>query len=219
MTVHTPPQGPLPWFAPSPLPSRLETPRLVLRYWEHSDAPAVFKAIEAGRGTLLPWLPWALTDNRSVEECLFNIERFRRDRERPGANDFVIGIFDRATGEPIGGTGFHRLKPEAQQAEIGYWVRGDRRRRGLCSEALSHLLSWGFTEQSRGGWGFRRIEIFCAGRNIASRGVPEKLGLRREVEVRDARWFEGTGWDDTLGWGVLAREWDCDQHRLRPASA
>src|SRR6185295_14653336 len=168
----------------------------------------------ASRPTLHPWMPWAVNDNRTVEECIYNIERFRRERERPTPESYATGIFDRATGEALGSTGLHRLKPELQQAEIGYWVRADRRRQGLCSEAVAHLLSAAFTPQPEGGWGFRRLEIFCAGDNEASRGVPAKLGLRRECDMRAVRWREGRGWEDTLGWGVLAEEWDRQRHAL-----
>ena len=171
-------------------------------------------AIEASRPGLLPWLPWALSDNRTLEECIYNIERFRREQEKPTCDNFVMGIFDRATGEPLGGTGFHRLKPEQQQAEVGYWIRGDRRREGICTEAVRHLLSWGFAPQAGGGWGFRRVEIFCAAQNEASRGVPTKIGLRREYEAKQSRWIDGVGWEDTLGWGVLTHEWDRSRHAV-----
>src|ERR1043165_7916686 len=190
--------APKAWTPPSPLPERLDTPRLTLRYWQTSDAPAMHAAIEASRPTLLPWMVWALNDNRTVEECIFHIEKFRRAREQPagGADSFAMAIFDRARGggEPVGGTGFHRLKFDLHQAEIGYWVRADRRRQGPCTEAGRHPISWGFRPQSDGGWGFRRIEIFCAADNEASRGVPTKIGLTREYHGRQVRWREAHGW-------------------------
>jgi RimJ/RimL family protein N-acetyltransferase len=188
---------------------------LVLRFWEASDAPGMLQAMVVSRPTLLPWMSWALKDNRTLEECIFNIEKFRREREKPECDSFAMGMFDRTTGEPVGGTGFHRLKPEHQQAEIGYWVRADRRRQGLCTEAVRHLISWGFAQQAEGGWGLRRIEIFCAAQNAGSRGVPTKIGLRHEYEAVEARWVEGVGWEDTLGWGVLEREWDREGHGVR----
>jgi RimJ/RimL family protein N-acetyltransferase len=44
--------------------------------------------------------------------------------------------------------------------------------------------------------------------------VPEKLGLRRELAARADRWVPGFGWDDSLGWGVLAEEWNCSRDSL-----
>jgi ribosomal-protein-serine acetyltransferase len=206
---------PLPWKPPRPLPNRCLTPRTVLRFWELSDARSMFEALEVDRQSMLPWLPWVQHDNQSVEECIFHIERFKRAREEEDAGDFVIGIFDRETGEAIGGTGMHRVIHHAHQAEIGYWVRADRRGQGLCTEATAHLISWCFTPAEEGGWGFRRIEIQCAAGNTASRRVPEKLGLRKEVELKEARWVDGLGWHDTLAWGVLTYEWDRAAHRSR----
>lgn len=209
---------PPPWSPPRPLPAPLETERLVLRFQEADDAPGMFDAIEADRASLLPWLPWAAVDNRSVAECTYHIERFRRAREDTHP-EFAMGMFDRETGEFVGGIGFHRLNLEIAQGEIGYWVRGDRARRGLCSEAVAALISSGLTPQDQGGWGFRRIIILCAEPNVASRRVPEKLGLRLEVRAKGDRWLDGLGFVGTLAWGVNTDEWDIDTNRLRAPRA
>ncbi len=207
---------PDPWKAPAPFPTSAATPRLLLRFWQPSDAAAMFAAIEVDRNSFAPWLPWTALDNRTVEECAAAIERMREKRERaePAADDFAIGVFDRATGDAIGGTGFHRCIAAAHEGEIGYWIRPDRRRQGLCAEAVAHAISWGFTPQARGGWGFRRLHIRCAASNHASRGVPQKLGLRREATLVAERWVPTYGWEDSCVWGVLASEWDCQAHRL-----
>jgi RimJ/RimL family protein N-acetyltransferase len=208
-------EKPAPWSAPRPLPSPLRTDRLLMRFFEPGDAASMFAAINADRASLLPWLPWAAVDNRSEAECTYHIERFRREREDPLADDFSIGIFDPETGEVCGGTGFHRINVEVGQAEIGYWIRGDRARRGLCSEVVAALISSGFTPQDQGGWGFRRIIIMCAEPNVASRRVPEKLGLRLETRSVADRWVDGLGFVSTLVWGVLADAWDIEGRRLR----
>ncbi len=195
------------------------TDRLELRFYAHADAPSLLAALDADRPSLLPWMPWSLKECRNLPEVYFSIERMRRDRERtvPTADDFALGIFDRADGAVVGGTGLHRMNLEAAEAEIGYWIRGDRASRGLCTEAIGGLITWGFTSQAAGGWGLRRLHIRCAGQNAASRRVPAKLGLRQELHIKDARWVDGLGYDDALGWGVLADEWDIAAGRLRPA--
>jgi ribosomal-protein-serine acetyltransferase len=205
------------WTAPRPFPSRRETPRLVLRAWEPEDAASMLAALDVDRSSFAPWLPWVAADNRTLVECIFQIERMRREREAGADTNFVIAMIDRATGEAVGGTGLHRIERENAQAEIGYWVRPDRRGQGLCAEGVAHLISWAFEDPRAGGWGLRRIEIYCAGANAASQRVPRTLGLRQEVTRRRARFTPGIGWDDTLGWGVLREEWDTDVHRLRRA--
>lgn len=209
-------EAPAPWKPPSPLPTRFETRRLLLRYWEPSDAEALLAGLQNSRDTYSPWLQWAQTDNRTIAECIFNIERFRRARET-AADTFALGIFDRHTGQPVGGTSLHRMDHATHHAEVGYFIFADRRRQGLCSEAVAGLISWAFSHQNAGGWGLRRIEIFCAAANIASQRVPQKLGLRQEVNKLKERWVAGIGWDGTLGWGVLSDEWDVAAQRIRPS--
>lgn len=201
---------PPPWIAPDPLPDRLDTPRLTLRFWRAEDAAGLLEAIDVDRPLLTRWMPWPADDNRNAAECVFNIERFRRAREKKDGppEGYAIGIFDRATGVVAGGTGLHRIDPAIGQAEIGYWIRPDRHRRGLCTEAVESLLGWALAPQARGGWGLRRIVILCAEPNVASRAVPEKLGLRREVFAKKDRWLDGEGWVGTIGFGVDAEEWE-----------
>lgn len=168
----------------------------------------MLEALSVERALFLPWLPWTLVDNRTLVECIYQIEKNRREREAPATDNVVLGIFDRKTGEAIGGTGFHRMSHPWHTAEIGYWVRADRRGQGLCTEAVRAVISWGLRAQAEGGWGFRRLTIFCAALNLASQRVPEKLGLRRELHAHGERWIDGIGWSDSLGWGILAGEWD-----------
>jgi len=194
----------------------VETDRLVIRYWQAEDAPGMLEALSVERALFLPWLPWTLVDNRTLVECIYQIEKNRREREAPATDNVVLGFFDRKTGEAVGGTGFHRMSHPWHTAEIGYWVRADRRGQGLCTEAVRAVISWGFRAQAEGGWGFRRMTIFCASLNLASQRVPEKLGLRRELHAHGERWIDGIGWSDSLGWGVLAEEWDCKAGAIRP---
>lgn len=214
--MTSPPQlsPPPPWSAPTPLPGRFETNRLTLRSFQPEDGPGIYHAIEVDRTSFLPWLPWVLTHNRTIAECVTSIEERTAKRAVPDplADDFVIGIFDGQTGGVLGGTGLHRINLAAYEAEIGYWIRPDRRREGLCAEAVAGLITWAFQAPSAGGWGLRRIHIRCAGSNVSSQHIPSKLGLRMEGRLRHTRWTESFGWDDTLIWGVLAEEWDAKQH-------
>jgi ribosomal-protein-serine acetyltransferase len=210
------PERPAPWSPPSPYPAPRRTARLLLRFWAPEDAPSFLAALNIERDSFLPWLPWVADDNRNLAEVMFNFERFRRERERtaPPPGDFTLGVIDAATGQAVGGTGFARLAHAHHEAEIGYWIRADRRGHGLCPEATAAMISWGLTPQSEGGWGFHRVHIRVAGSNAVSRRVPEKLGLRHEACLRSERWVNSIGWDDTHVWGVVAGEWDTTNDRL-----
>lgn len=199
---------PPPWRPPDPLPGPLETERLVVRWWSAADATGLHEAVAGDREALMPWLPWARTGHQSVEDSASTIRQF--DAMRARGEDFTLGAFDRASGEVVGGTGFHRLAPDAHEAECGYWVRGSRQREGLCTEMTRAILSAGFRD-----WGLRRIHLRCAAANVGSRGVLDKLGLTLEGCERASRWTDGVGWDDYLTYGVLAQEWDVDTDALR----
>ncbi|MGE3109206.1 MAG: GNAT family N-acetyltransferase [Phycisphaerales bacterium] len=215
--VLTPPE---PWCMPDPLPDRRETARLVLRYWRDEDAPGLFEAVSRSREYLKPWLPWAPKEHLTIAQTIYSIENMRRERESedPRRDNVVLAIVDRATGEPVGGTGLHRIVHAAHEAEIGYWIRQSRARQGLCTEAVRALISWAFTPRQAGGWALRRVHIRCCSLNVASRGVPTKIGLRQELHLHRDRWVDRHGWADTLGWGVIADEWDCQRECLRGAT-
>lgn len=201
------PPPPAPWAPPAPLPLSYRTARLLARPFVHADAPAILDAVESSRDSLLPWMPWAATDNRSIPECHYTVERFARGHAEPLPAMVVLGFFDAATGTLAGGGGLHHFHPPSHAAEIGYWIRADRRRQGLCTEGVAGLLDLCFAPQAGGGWGLRRIEIRCAGGNIASAAVARRLGLREEARLRQHRWLHGRGWEDELAFGVLRDEW------------
>jgi RimJ/RimL family protein N-acetyltransferase len=191
----------------------------VIRRYEASDAETLFRAVDASRSALLPWIPWAADQHRTVDASLATIQRFDAARADPtnlefnATVGFVFGVFLRDSGALVGGTGFNRIDFPAHEAETGYWVHAEHQRRGIASAVLRAMLSWAFAPQDSGGWGFRRIRVFAAADNLASCAIPRKLGLREECRIVKHRWTDGLGWTDTLGWGVLADEWG----RLEPA--
>ncbi|MEM9083674.1 MAG: GNAT family protein [Planctomycetota bacterium] len=206
------------WAPPDPRAAECLTERLCIRAYVPEDAESLFEAIEADRQVLLPWLPWANSENQTVEACRETIERFIENTARRDVDDFPLAIIDRGSGCVLGGTGLHRLQFQTCQAEIGYWIRGDRQNQGFCTEAIRAHISWAFRPQEDGGWGLRRLKIMCAEPNVASAAIPTKLGLQLEVRQREARHVDGFGYVDTLGWGILAKDWDTATHALRARS-
>lgn len=207
---------PNPWVAPEPRPGPVRTSDAVVRLYEPGDGPALFAAVSASREALLPWMAWATTDHQTVDDSVHYVERTRRAASKSDCLDFAMGIFDPTDGSVLGGTGFHGIRPEFREAEVGYWIRGDLHRSGICTRAVGALISAAFTSSANGGWGFRRIVIFTAADNVGSRRVCEKLGLRLEARMRRERYLEPVGYHDTIVFGVLAEEWDFEAHRARP---
>jgi RimJ/RimL family protein N-acetyltransferase len=204
------------WTPPCPMPLRLETPRLIVRSYELSDAPALFEAVRTSREHLVPWMPWAREGHTDVEASAhFITTQIMAVRDAKAFTAVSMGIFDRASGRLLGGTGVHGVHRDTACAETGYWIRVDAAGQGLVTESTAHVLSWAFRAQGEDGLALKRIVIYCSAENVKSRRIPEKLGLRMEVEQRQDYFVHGVGVTDRLGWGVMAEEWDCERHRLR----
>jgi len=199
--------APARWCRPARWPLPLRTDRLWLRAPAHEDAAALHGAIESARDTLLPWLPWAGCENLTLGQTHYTIERFVREMEREEPTQLAVVVFDAADGACVGGTGLHPLTPEAHQAELGYWVRPERRGLGLAAEAACALTACALRPADRGGLGLRRLVIRCAAANTPSARVAEKCGYVPEGRLRADRWAKGIGWCDTLVFGALAGEW------------
>jgi hypothetical protein len=73
--------APLPWRAPSPFPKPFETSRTILRFWDEADAVDLLAAVNEDRGSLLPWLSCFRADYRSIGQCHYHIDRFRRQHQ------------------------------------------------------------------------------------------------------------------------------------------
>jgi len=205
-----PPPPPPAWRKPDPLPDPVAvTERLIVRLPRLEDDEALFEAVSGCREQLLPWLPWAAAEHQTVGESRSFLEQMARERSAAELQNLVLFILERRGGALVGGTGFHRLDPVHGCAEIGYWTRGDRRRRGYCREAVAGLITAAFRD-----FGLRRIRICCAAPNLGSVAVIERLGLRLESRERLERFVPGHGWVDSLAFGVLAQEWSPEAGRV-----
>ncbi|MGC4175819.1 GNAT family N-acetyltransferase [Demequina sp.] len=151
------------------VPARIETARLVLRPYTLEDVAAMDDVIPANREHLLTFLPWAVDEPVGTEKRTELVEKFIADFKAGTA--FTLGIFDRATGEFIGGTGLH-LRDHPGHLEIGYWLAEHRQGEGLMTEAAAALtrvaLQWSHSPF---------VEIRCSPANARSRLVPQRLGF------------------------------------------
>lgn len=204
------------WTPPDPVPLPIETPRLVVRPYEPRDAEALHRVVDGCRESLLPWLPWAREDHRDAERSLqFIINNRMTLRDTTTLGHIVLGVFDRETGDLLGGHGIHDIRRDTASCETGYWLAPHARGKGLITEATAHVLSWCLCPQAERGMGLARVRVYCSSENAPSRRVLDRLGLTPEVHQRRDYCIEGVGVTDRLGWGVLADEWDCNRHAMR----
>ena len=123
-----------------------------------------------------------------------------RERERHLGTGYGFGIF---VGERFAGevTLSSIQRGPFQSGFIGYWIDEALAGRGLVPEAVVVTLRFAFEAIS-----LHRVEISIIPRNIASRRVVEKLGIREEGIAQ--RYLEIDGvWEDHVRYGITAEEW------------
>ncbi len=208
-----------PWNLPSPLPGPIETARTLVRAHRKGDGPRLHAALSASRDLVWLSMSWWTDGQADLDDCTFFVEKLVRRSAESDCRNFTLAIFDRDENTQLGSCGFYRIDDKERTAEVGYWLRGDRNGEGLCTEAVGAFITSGLRAQEQGGWGFRRITLLCAADNVASRRVAEKLGMRLERRERAERYSDHAttpGYLDSLGFAVLATEWDFDAQRARP---
>lgn len=97
--------------------------------------------------------------------------------------------------------------------ELGYALHRGFQRQGYATEAARALLDYAFSQL-----GARRITAMCSDRNTASRGLLERLGMRREGLFLQNVAFKTDAdghpiWFDSYAYALLQSEWDaCGDH-------
>ncbi len=171
-----------------PLPTTIRTERLELHRWAPEHLDDVLSAIAQSWTELHPWMPWA--DEVPTADAQLDVLRAGRalfDAEET----FEYFLFETATAELVGAVGVVRRGPD--HAEIGYWVRSDRHRRGYATEATRALTRAGFDHLHE----VISMEIHMDQANLASAAVARKAGyvlIGDEQRVQLAPGQTGVGW-------------------------
>lgn len=183
-----------------PLPELIEDGDLILRRWRVADADVQEAAVIANLDHLRPWMPWAAAEPRGPLARRGMLSRWERDWTAGG--DVALAVL--LDGEVAGSCGFHRRRgPRA--LEIGYWIAAGRLRQGLGTRVAALLTDAAFAIP-----GIDRVEIHHDRANLASAGIPRRLGYRRTAERADRVKAPGeVGIDCT--WTIRREEW----HRPR----
>ena len=148
---------------------------LVLRGWRQADAPELARALRRSREHLAPWMEWANAPAPSPAGQALRFDAW--EARRRGGGDAIYGIF--LGGRVAGGCGLHqRLGPDG--LEIGYWVHVDFLRGGVASRAAALLTDTAFAIDQ-----ITRVEIHHDAANVASEGVPRRLGFVMVGESAD----------------------------------
>jgi ribosomal-protein-serine acetyltransferase len=172
MTVSDKPTG-----GPARLPGYLQgTDGVLVRRWQRDEAEILATAVAQSADHLRPWMDWVRQEPMTLAQRRLWLAT--REREWASGGDAVLGIF--LHGQAVGGCGLHRrLAPDG--LEIGYWMHPSFTRRGIATEA-ARLLTDAALQLPE----ISHTEIHHDQANVASRGVPRKLGYRLVGERKDA---------------------------------
>lgn len=179
---------------------KIETDRLLIRCYEPADARKMYTAITGSLEHLRPWVPWARQEPKELEWMEGFIRRFRGQFDL--GQDAVFGIFNKTGTEQIGGTGLHnRIGKDAR--EIGYWINVRHINQGYATEAVKALIRVAFDIER-----LARLEIRCAPDNLPSRRIPQRLGFRHELTLKD-HFTDLHGHPmDTMVWALSKQEYE-----------
>jgi ribosomal-protein-serine acetyltransferase len=168
--------------------------RTIVRTLTLEDAEVVFRAIDANRDRLRPYMPWEQTTRSPLDVRAF-IERSLASPTDEDAN----GIF---VGDEFAGSVGLRVDALMSCGEIGYWVPAAFEGQGLVTKACRPLVDHGFRDRH-----LHRIEIHAAADNVRSRAVAERLGFALEATMRDGHRKPDDTYVDQVVYGLLESEW------------
>jgi len=139
--------------------------RVRLRRHREDDLDAVFQAVTDSLDHLRPWMPWAADYTRQAAAGFLAASACGWE----DGSEYNYAIV--TDGTLAGGCGLMaRIGPGG--LEIGYWVRQGYTRRGLATTASAALVEQAFRLPD-----VERVEIVIDELNLASAGVPRKLGF------------------------------------------
>ena len=133
----------------------------------------------------------------------FNLSKLDDEIKRRIGNEEFYAIELKSERKVIGNV--YLGKRAYNSKELGYVLNEKYQRNGYASEAAKAVVKWAFAQ------GLHRIFAECTPLNIASWKTMEKLGLRREGELRQNITFQSDEFGnpiylDTYIYGALATD-------------
>lgn len=161
------------WRPSAAPPTVLQGERVLLRAWHLDDAGPLDALVSANIAHLTPFMPWASEHSRAA------IEQFLQGSVQgwEQCTSFGYALVSRAEGVLVGGCGMH-VRRGPHVIELGYWLDAAHTGQGLMTEAAG-LLTVAALEMPD----VETVEIHHDVRNVASGGIPQRLGYERVGEA------------------------------------
>jgi RimJ/RimL family protein N-acetyltransferase len=185
--------------AGAPMPM-LTTNRLILRDFVDDDGQAVHAyASDPPVTQFMEWGP------NTIQQTQAFIERARAQARQLPRNEYHLAVVMKDGDRLIGGCSLV-VEPN-RQAMLGYCHHRDQWGKGYATEAAGALLEFGF-ETLR----LHRIYSTADVLNVGSWRVMEKIGMKREGQLRESVWCKGR-WRNSYLYSILEQEWAASQSR------
>ncbi len=153
----------------------LLTPRLCLRPYEATDAPAFFAVLNQNRTRLAASFPDRLEAVPTLAEAPAALAAFARDWST--GRFYVFGIWHRATAAYLGDI---CLMPQRDGgAEVGYYLAQEAEGQGYAREALAAVCAFGFEAV-----GATQLLIRCFADNVRAQAVARAAGFQAAAASR-----------------------------------
>jgi RimJ/RimL family protein N-acetyltransferase len=180
------------------LPSELPTPRLLLRSWRRADALALKVVLDGNLEHLQAWLPWAMSEPSPIGALEERLDLFARQFD--AGEQWLFAIWSRPADALLGGAGLHpRIGEDC--LEMGYWLQASATGQGFMTEAADALTRLALKQP-----GIERVQIRCDPENVASAGVPKRLGYRHLRTIPNATIKPSGAARDSMIWEITRED-------------
>jgi RimJ/RimL family protein N-acetyltransferase len=140
-----------------------------------------------------------------AEDARRLLERFLLAQEKQPRTAFQLAMTLREDGRLIGNAGVRMESADATEGDMGCEIAPDYWNRGYATEATRAMLAFGFEQL-----GLHRISASTMAPNVGAWRVLEKLGMKREGELRETTLL-ADGWANSVIYGMLQQEWSASK--------
>lgn len=176
------------------LQKTIETKRLVLEQIKKKYFQNMYTLIKVNNADLSKWLPINYPVQR--KETYEFYKKAMKDK-----NQVQYVIKNKENKQIIGGLGVMRNELN-NNANIGYWLAKEYRKKGYMTEALQAVIHFCFLKEK-----LMRLEINAHEKNIASQCVIEKCHLKYEGTKRMAVRNGYKEYGNLKQYSILLSEW------------
>jgi RimJ/RimL family protein N-acetyltransferase len=170
------------YAAPFNVPEEIHSERLIIRRIKPGDGALIYAGVVEALDSLRQWpasLPWAVFEPSVAASEAF-AQTASDNFEQRRSLEMVMIL--KATGQYVGGAGFHAIDWFVPKLEVGYWCRPQFQKLGLTSEAIKCISDFAIEH-----WKAQRLVCLTDHENLAGRRVAENAGYRLEGVLRNER--------------------------------